>query len=297
MSEHPVVAGYRGLDSADGVTLGALLAGALSVPLVLTGAYAYEPTAVSASALPAADNERRALATQASLERARAFVPAGIEVREEVVPAAGIARALADLARDVDACILVVGRDTQGRVTRSLLSQAPCPIAVAPLSVPLPRSGPLRRIGVAVDGSVQARWSIVAALRLAQATGAQLVLLSAGTTAERAATALHMARLSAGLTVEHTARVLIGDAAAQLAEASAGLDLLVCGTRGRGRALGAILGSVSAHLIAHAQCPLLVVPPVVWRSEHGPLGLTSAGANACASAPATDEHAPFRLAR
>lgn len=280
MSEHPVIACYRGLDSADGVGLAALLAQTLDEPLVLASAYHYEAVGLGASALVAADNDRRADAAMAKLERARQFVPADIEVREEVLPATGISEALAALARDVDACVLTVGRDTSGRVTRSLLSRAPCPIAVAPLSVPLPRSGPLRRIGVAYDGSTTAQSALVAAMQLARATDAQLVLLSAGTTAERAAVWLHVARLSIDDDIERTARELVGDPASVLAEASADVDLLVCGTRGRGRALGTLLGSVSAHLLAHAQCPLLAVPPVVWRSDRGPLGLTSAAANA-----------------
>lgn len=278
MSEHPVIACYRGLDSADAVTLGALLAGALREPLVLAAAYEYEPVGRSASTLTPAANDRRAQAARTLLRRARRFVPAGIEVREEIVPATSIAPALAGLACDVGACILTVGRDADGHVTRSLLSRAPCPIAVAPLSVPLPRSGPLQRIGVAVDGSVTAGWALVAAIALARATGARLVLLSAGPTAEHAAMWLHTAALSVGAGVEHEARPLVGDPGAELAAASADLDLLVCGSRGRGRALGAILGSVSAHLVAHAQSPLLVVPPAVGGNERGPLGLTSAAA-------------------
>ncbi|MFP5362971.1 MAG: universal stress protein [Thermoleophilia bacterium] len=280
MSEHPVIACYRGLDSADGVGLAALLAQTLDQPLVLASAYHYEAIGLGPSALPAADNDRRADAAMARLQRARRFVPPGIDVREEVVPATGVPEALTALARDIDACVLTVGRDTSGRVTRSLLSRAPCPIAVAPLSVPLPRSGPLRRIGVAYDGSTTAQSALVAAMQLARATDAQLVLLGAGTTAERAAVWLHVARLAIDDDIDRTARELVGDPASVLAEASADVDLLVCGTRGRGRALGKLLGSVSAHLLTHAECPLIVVPPVVWRSDRGPLGLTSAASNA-----------------
>jgi nucleotide-binding universal stress UspA family protein len=276
MSEHPIIACYRGLDSADGVQLGAQLAAILGEPLVLASAYRYDPVGNSA-VVAAADNDRRADAARAMLERARRFVPAEMEIREEIVPARGIAHALVDLAIDVDACLLAVGRDTTGRVTRSLLSRAPCPVAVAPLSVPLPRSGPLRRIGVAVDGSTTARTALTAAVQLAAAGDTRLVLLSAGAMPEPVAAWLHVARISLD-DVEHETRALTGDPGAALAEASADLDLLVCGTRGRGRAVGAILGSVSAHLIEHAQCPLLVVPPVVWRSRRGPLGLTSAAA-------------------
>ena len=143
MSEHPVIAGYRGLDSADAVGLGALLARALGEPLVLASAYRYEPAALSARALPAPDNARRAEAAAIALQRARDFAGPGIDVREAVIPSAGTTDALIALARDRDACMLVLGRDTHGRVTRSLIPRAPCPVAVAPLSVPLPRAARL----------------------------------------------------------------------------------------------------------------------------------------------------------
>jgi len=280
MSGHPVVACYRSLDSADGVQLGASLASALGEPLVLAAAYRYDPVALSARVLPEPENQRRAIAAQMALRRARQFAAADIEIREEIVPATRIVDALIELARDVDACVLVVGRDTAGGVTRSLITRAPCPVAVAPLSVPLPQTGPWRRIGVAYDGSPTAHWALVAATQLAQAIDAQLVLLAAGRTPEHAAAWLHVARLAVEGKVEHTSRPLVGPAALALDEASGDLDLLVCGSRGHGRAVGAILGSVSAHLIAHARCPVLVVPPVVWESDSGPLGITSAAANA-----------------
>ena len=275
MSERPVVACYRGLDSLDAVPLGAQLAAALHEPLVLATAYDYEPVALGARALPSADNERRAQAARASLERARAIVDADVDVREHVVPAAGIESALSGLARDVGARMIVVGRDTEGHVTRSLVPRAPCPVAVAPLSAALPSPGPLARIGVAYDGSPQAHWALVAATELARATGARLVLLSVAPTKARAQTRLDVARLLLDRAVQtFETQAVAGDPAAALAAASAGVDLLACGSRGRGRALSAILGSVSGHLVDHAECAVLVVPPVTWR----PVALTSAGA-------------------
>lgn len=281
MSEHPVIACYRGLDSADAVGLGALLADALGEPLVLASAYRYEPAALSARALPAPDNQRRAKAAQAAVRHARQFAGFVIELREEVVPAGRVIDALIDLARDTDACMLVLGRDTRGHVTRSLIAHAPCPVAVAPLSVPLPRLGPLRRIGIALDDSPPAACALVVATRLARATGAELALLSAGQTIEHAAAWLHVARLSLESSdVTFTSSPLAGEPLTRLTEASADLDLLVCGSRGRGRPVAALLGSVSTHLISRAQCPVLVVPPSVARSDRGPLGITSAAANA-----------------
>ena len=90
-----------------------------------------------------------------------------------------------------------------------------------------------------------------------------------------------MARLSLESSgVPFTASPLVGEPRSRLTEASADLDLLVCGSRGLGRPVAALLGSVSAHLITQAQCPVLVVPPTVARSDGGPLGITSAAANA-----------------
>lgn len=251
MPDNPVIACYGGRDSVGAVQLAATFAELLEQPLVLAAAYRYEPVALSARALPNDLNVRRFDAAQAALDRARRLIPSvAVEVCERVVPADGVPAALADLARELSASVIVVGRDFGGSVTREVLEHAPCPVAVSPFDVALPDRTPMRRIAVADDGSPAARYGRAAAMRLSELSGATVDILTAPD----------------GV-----------DAGAHLAGVTESYDLLVCGSRGRGHLTSLVLGSVSGHLVHAAHCPVLVIPPRVRRVARAPLALSTAG--------------------
>jgi Universal stress protein family len=62
-----------------------------------------------------------------------------------------------------------------------------------------------------------------------------------------------------------------GEPAAELAQLSEELDLLVVGTRGRAPLRRVLTGSVSANLMGATRCPLLVLPPAARQAK--PAGL------------------------
>ena len=58
--------------------------------------------------------------------------------------------------------------------------------------------------------------------------------------------------------IEVTFRVVQGNPAPLLVEASRGADLLVVGSRGHGEFVGMLIGSVSEYCATNAHCPVLV---------------------------------------
>lgn len=65
---------------------------------------------------------------------------------------------------------------------------------------------------------------------------------------------------TAGRDVRVNARAVRGHPARALLDESEGAAMVVIGTRGHGGFVGALLGSVSQHVVAHSRCPVVVIP-------------------------------------
>ena len=197
------------------------------------------------------------------------------------------AHALRDLAEAEHAEMIVVGSSHTGRLGRvapgstgeRLLHGAPCAIAVVPHGYRTSHEQPIRRIGVAYDGSEQAAAAVAAAIELARTFSAELEII--GVVAPETYTGSGML---AGPTytfedLEHTVQEsldmviagipsdvsavgvrLTGDPADQLGERSAMLDLMLAGSRGYGPLRSVLVGGVSGRLIRTVQCPVIVIP-------------------------------------
>ncbi len=60
--------------------------------------------------------------------------------------------------------------------------------------------------------------------------------------------------------VRITAETVEGHAAQVLLKSVSECDLMVVGSHGHGGFVGALLGSISHHVVSHARCPVVIVP-------------------------------------
>jgi len=170
----------------------------------------------------------------------------------------------------------VLGGMLLGSVSQHVTRHAHCPVVVV-RGVHAPGSN---RVVVGVDGSDASRKALAFACEYAETAGGTVVgvhgrSMTATTgpwdvdVAPAVADELESARrllaeATAGLQEEHPSVVLELQpmpvpAVRALSDASLTAALVVVGTRGRGGFVGLLLGSVSAGVLQHAQCPVAVV--------------------------------------
>nr|WP_272954985.1 universal stress protein [Kribbella shirazensis] len=161
-----------------------------------------------------------------------------------------------------------------------MATHAPCPVVVVPAGWPRRTDGP-DEIVVGVDGSELSMAAIGFAFRYAEVMGGSVTALMAWHDPQSTGpgdivpavydidaleqdSAAVLGETLAGQAVDHpgvkaTENLVRGPAANVLVDASRRARLLVVGSRGRGRFLGLMLGSVSRAVLHHAQCPVAVV--------------------------------------
>jgi len=244
--------------------------------------------------------ERAASALREAAE-ALAATPEMGQVERRLEASSSPARGLHDTAVAEGADLIVVGSSHHGPLGRvllgsvgvRLLSGAPCAVAVAPRGHAARDPRAVKVVAAAFDGSPEAHIALRTAHALATRTGAALRVvmvieppaaipghfvplpgLEPLVTMERAETLQHQ-ELAAQTALDRALhalgnpgqlerQVLSGSdpAAAILAATGSDVDLLLLGSRAYGPARRALVGSVSAAVLRHASCPVLVTPRV-----------------------------------
>jgi nucleotide-binding universal stress UspA family protein len=289
-SHHPVVVGVDGSpQAAHALDWAATEASRRGAPLEVIQAYSPDYPAVRSvglavpppqpsDALHEAAQERCALAAQ----KARDAHPS-LVVRQRCV-ADDPGKALVDASSN--AALVVMGARGLGKVRGLLLgsvsshvtSRAHCPVVVIREAPPTATDDP--RVVVGVDGSEDSVAAVRFAFEAADRRGAGLTVVHAwdvdvdSTSAaltwvvdwqeadeqERAAVAETLAGYAAEFpTVDVRRDIVRGHPVAELVRESAGAELLVVGTRGRGPVKSLVLGSVSHSVLHDAHCPVAVV--------------------------------------
>jgi nucleotide-binding universal stress UspA family protein len=253
----------------DALALAALLRSVCGGELVAVYVYQFDRSV----SLDEADAVEAGLYEEMLAELAQELARAGVPARPVVVADALAGRALQAIAEREGAGAIVVGaphragadRILGGDVAAGTMRGAPCAVAVAPPGFADAERG-LADVGVGFDGSAESREALRLAGRVARASGA----------------ALHVVSVASGLVREHEAAAFAeggdyehveGGPAAELARRSAGLDLLVVGSRAHGPVRRLLLGSTSTRLVREASCPVLVVPrPVALSAAEARVG-------------------------
>jgi nucleotide-binding universal stress UspA family protein len=274
MFEHVLV----GVDGRQGGRDAIALARQLAAPdtkLTLVHVYGGQTIGGRASAM-ATPLEKEA----GELVLAEALRESGVDAQAELVYGESVGRGLHELAERLRADLLVVGstrRALLGRVlvgddSRAALNGAPCAIAIASRAyAQAPRQ--LERLGVGYDDSPESVRALATARQLAQRYGSSIqALWVVALPTVREETPIpadwdqtierlqqqYRARLAELEGVE--GRVVYGGPREELAQFGKALDLLIIGSRNYGPIGRLVHGTISAYLLGHASCSLLVLP-------------------------------------
>jgi nucleotide-binding universal stress UspA family protein len=249
----------------DALALGVALARALGAQVVLAG------VAVQHGGPPRPDHGLDA--TLHALYALRDDGPSDVPITVQGITSTSVLRGLHDLATGLEAEVLVLGPSHRGTIGRALhgdtaadaVFAAPCAVAVAR---PGQAMAAPATVGVAWNATPEADEALEWAARLAQRSGARMRIIRAlepshaeGSAPEpEAREQVRAAREAVQRRVPCEAALVWGDPARMLTQAGHELDLLVLAARERGPVRRVLLGSVSADVIHHASCPVVVLP-------------------------------------
>jgi nucleotide-binding universal stress UspA family protein len=286
-----VIVGFDGPEhGSDALALGRELALAAGAPIIVAEAFPHRRRRAGAGSRqrPPTDQEAAALAAAvASID--------GVEAEARALSGGSVAKALYALTAENPDAILVLssshrgalGQTMPGSVVESMLHGSPCPVAIAPRG--LARSEfVLRVIGVAYDGSAEARTALELAGSLAGGAAATVRVIGvldataepagAGAGIQQVAT---MARAGLRDAIHDAAAALPPQARALpvvcrgnpvpelLSQCEQGVDLLLMGSRGYGPVRSVLLGSTSSMMVRAARCPVIVLPRPRKRAAPG----------------------------
>ena len=179
-----------------------------------------------------------------------------------------------------------------GSVAEQILHRSAHPVAIASAGFAAEPDPGLRVLGVAFDGSDEARAALRLAEGLAMRSHGTLRILGVFEEMSRTAGGFygysvapalardgwHELLEEAAVSVDSSLRPLpllvSGDPAGELARASASIDVLVMGSRARGAVGRVVRGSVSSRVARAGVSPVLVVPRAAARE---PLAVAAAG--------------------
>ncbi len=291
MSGKPVVVGYDGSDTSRQALDWALAtAHRRKLPVIVVHAFTLPlpPVPLAPGYVGPDESGLRANAEAIlaeALSHAEATAP-DVEVSTRLVTAPA-ALALLDVVADAEMAVVGSrGLDgfselLVGSTGVQVATHAPCPtVVIRPESGVVEPGSEVGRVVVGVDGSPLSEQALAFGFEEASLRGVGLTALHAWDT-HRAEPVVAPSTLADDAVADETravaesiagwrekypdvdVRVVVvrQNAAAALVKASAGAELLVVGSRGRGGFKSLLLGSVSHAALHHAHCPITVVRP------------------------------------